>query len=179
MRLISNCCPRYFSSGMHAHFCFFRAMSENACQHLPKNCTRAAAPSAIPSDAQRQKSNCSAPDGRTICTWRRRKNLELCPCHTLLNTEFAAGSLSVALSCRGDLWRCFVALIRRTAARVAIPPVPFYYLAQYARCFRLGPRLQTGETNSPRPGYYLWVARSSFAVTRRGEGRGQGSGGDP
>jgi len=41
------------------------------------------------------------------------------------------------------------------------------------------PRLQAGETNSARPGYYLWGARQGVAITRRGEDRGQSFGSDP
>ena len=43
----------------------------------------------------------------------------------------------------------------------------------------LGARLSTRETNPARPGYYLWGAGQGFAITRRGENRGQGYGSDP
>jgi len=52
---------------------------------------------------------------------------------------------------------------------------PFTIFALY----ELGSCLQAGETNSARPGYYLWGARQGVAITRRGEDRGQSSGGDP
>lgn len=45
--------------------------------------------------------------------------------------------------------------------------------------YELGSCLQAGETNSARPGYYLWGARQGIAFTRRGEDRGQSFGGDP
>ena len=51
-------------------------------------------------------------------------------------------------------------------------PLPFFY-------YELGSCLQAGETNSPRPGYYLWGACQGVAITRRGENRGQSIGSDP
>jgi len=61
---------------------------------------------------------------------------------------------------------------RKVACRAADSRLPFFD-------DELGSCLQAGETNSARPGYYLWGACQGIAVTRRGEDRGQGHGSDP
>ena len=61
---------------------------------------------------------------------------------------------------------------RKVACRASDSPLPFFD-------HELGSRLQAGETNSARPGYYLWGACQGVAVTRRGENRGQSIGSDP
>jgi len=60
----------------------------------------------------------------------------------------------------------------KVACRALDLPLPFFDN-------ELGSCLQAGETNSARPGYYLWGARQGIAVTRRGENRGQSFGSDP
>src|SRR6516162_9646634 len=61
--------------------------------------------------------------------------------------------------------------------RCRLPPLPA--VVTILSHHDVGSGLPTRETNSARTGYYLWGAGQGFAITRRGENRGQGYGSDP
>src|SRR6516165_5354122 len=64
-----------------------------------------------------------------------------------------------------------------TLKRCRLPP--FDAVVTILSHHDVGSGLPTRETNSARTGYYLWGAGQGFAITRRGENRGQGYGSDP